>query len=222
MAYYFGFLPSPQLLKMLDDIDEITAPNSKVPYYKHRDLVAHKIAHEMIDKMLIDLLTVIANPERKASMTKVISTVESSTDTLLNLLLTKDDNKQVIPTINFLFDQTLFSDNEGQQRLGFKLDNQSAKRILSGFNAVSADTADISEFKAAIEIMNQEVMTHFVTNFANTLPLGMIKRNSVPIVKASINKGLDIAINRLLPKLDPAGIQRLADFFRPFIVAKSD
>ena len=50
----------------------------------------------------------------------------------------------------------------------------------------------------------------------------MIKRNSIPIAKAGIDKGMGMALNKLLPQLPDAGLNRLARFYRPFLIEMAD
>lgn len=81
---------------------------------------------------------------------------------------------------------------------------------------------DTKTFKTALETMNEETLTHFISRFADTLKLGMIKRKSVPVAKAAIDKGMSMALNKLLPDLPDSSLNRLANYYRPFIVEKPE
>ena len=70
--------------------------------------------------------------------------------------------------------------------------------------------------------MNEDTLTHFITRYAETLKLGMIKRKSVPVAKAAIDKGMSMALNKMLPDLPMSSLNRLANYYRPFIVEKAD
>ena len=80
----------------------------------------------------------------------------------------------------------------------------------------------MSKLKLALETMNEETLTHFISRYAETLKLGIIKRKSVPVAKAAIDKGMSMALNKLLPGLPVDSLNRLADYYRPFIVEKAD
>lgn len=164
----------------------------------------------------------IPNPERQAAMRKIVSTIERATETLLNVLLGKDKNEDIMPSFNFLKNETMFIDNEGTRRVGFKLSKSSADTIVKGFAAITPDDVDESKFKVALETMNEEALTHFISRFTETLKLGMIKRSSIPVAKAGIDKGMSMALNKLLPQLPDAGLNRLARFYEPFLVKISD
>ena len=222
MAHYFGFVPSDKLKVLIVEAEQIIASNEEVAYYPYRDALTHQTARDLIDNLLVGLVDIIPNPERQASMRKVVATVERATDTLLNILLGKENNEEVLPSFHFLRDRATFIDNDGLKRVGFKLTEQDTAVIQKGFAAITPEHADTKTFKMALETMNEQTLTHFISRFAETLKLGMIKRKSVPVAKAAIDKGMNMALNKLLPDLPDSSLNRLANYYRPFIVEKSE
>lgn len=222
MAHYFGFVPSDKLKALIVEAEQIVASNEEVPYYPYRDALTHQTARDLIDNLLVGLVDIIPNPERQASMRKVVVTVERATDTLLNILLGKENNEEVLPSFHFLRDRATFIDNDGLKRVGFKLTEQHTAIIQKGFAAITPEHVDTKAFKTALETMNEETLTHFISRFAETLKLGMIKRKSVPVAKAAIDKGMNMALNKLLPDLPDSSLNRLANYYRPFIVEKPE
>ncbi|KRG34680.1 MULTISPECIES: hypothetical protein [unclassified Psychrobacter] len=222
MAHYFGFVPSDKLKALIIDAEQVIASNEEVEYYPYRDALTHQTARDLIDNLLIGLVDIIPNPERQASMRKIVGTVEKATDTLLNILLGKENNEEVMPSFHFLRDRATFIDNEGVKRVGFKLSDADAQTIEKGFAAITPDQVDMKAFKTALETMNEETLTHFISRYAETLKLGMIKRKAVPVAKAAIDKGMSMALNKLLPDLPDRSLNRLANYYRPFIVEKPE
>lgn len=222
MAHYFGFVPSDKLKALIIDAEQVIASNEEVEYYPYRDALTHQTARDLIDNLLIGLVDIIPNPERQASMRKIVSTVEKATDTLLNILLGKENNEEVMPSFHFLRDRATFIDNEGVKRVGFKLSDADAQTIEKGFAAITPEQVDMKAFKTALETMNEETLTHFISRYAETLKLGMIKRKAVPVAKAAIDKGMSMALNKLLPDLPDRSLNRLANYYRPFIVEKPE
>lgn len=218
MAYYFGFIPSDKLSSMIDEAERIITTNEPIDHYPYRNALTQQIARELNDNLLVSLIDVIPNPERQESMRKIVNTIERTTETLLNVLLGKDTNDDVLPSFNFLKDQSIFIDNQGLRRVGFKLSESSAQTIHKGFAAITPDNVDRAQFKIALETMTDESLTHFMSRFTETLKLGMIKRKSVPVAKAAIDKGMSMALNKLLPQLPDAGLNRLAIFYRPYLI----
>ena len=222
MAHYFGFVPSPTLKNMIDEAEKLIASNVDIPYYPHRNALTQQVARELNDNLLVSLIDVIPNPERKAAMRKIVATIERSTESMLNVLLGKDSNEDIMPSFNFLREQTMFVDNDGIRRVGFQLSEEDARIITEGFAAVTPQSVDNVKFKHALETMNEAALTHFITRFTETLKLGMIKRKSIPVAKAAIDKGTSVALNRLLPQLPDDGLNRLARFYRPYLVNLED
>jgi len=220
MAHYFGFVPSDKLKALISEAEQVVASNEDVEYYPYRDALTHQTARDLTDNLLVGLVEIIPNPERQASMRKIVGTIERATDTLLNILLGKESNKDVLPSFNFLRDHASFTDNKGVQRVGFKLSETDAKTIVEGFAAITPEHVDRAKFKTALETMNEETLTHFVSRYAETLKLGMIKRKSVPVAKSAIDKGMSMALNKLLPDLPNDSLNRLANYYRPFIIEK--
>lgn len=222
MAHYFGFVPSDKLKALIIEAEQVITSNEKVDYYPYRDALTHQTARDLVDNLLIGLVEIIPNPERQAAMRKVVGTVERATDTLLNILLGKENNEEVLPSFHFLRDQATFVDNDGIKRVGFKLSAEDAQIINKGFAAITPEHVDTEPFKTALETMNEATLTHFISRYADTLKLGMIKRKSVPVAKSAIDKGMSMALNKLLPDLPDSSLNRLANYYRPFIIEKPE
>ncbi|AOY42768.1 MULTISPECIES: hypothetical protein [Psychrobacter] len=222
MAHYFGFVPSDKLKVLISEAEQVVASNEQVEYYPYRDALTHQTARDLTDNLLVGLVEIIPNPERQAAMRKIVATIERATDTLLNILLGKENNEDVLPSFHFLKDQATFIDNEGVKRIGFKLSEADARTIVEGFAAITPEHVDRAKFKTALETMNDATLTHFVSRYAETLKLGMIKRKSVPVAKSAIDKGMNMALNKLLPDLPNDSLNRLANYYRPFIIEKPE
>lgn len=222
MAHYFGFVPSDKLKVLISEAEQVVASNEQVDYYPYRDALTHQTARDLTDNLLVGLVEIIPNPERQAAMRKIVATIERATDTLLNILLGKENNEDVLPSFHFLRDQATFIDNEGVKRIGFKLSETDARTIVEGFAAITPEHVDRAKFKTALETMNDATLTHFVSRYAETLKLGMIKRKSVPVAKSAIDKGMNMALNKLLPDLPNDSLNRLANYYRPFIIEKPE
>ena len=121
MAHYFGFIPSDELKILIKEAEQIIESKQSVDYYPYRDVLTKQTAKDLIDNLLVGLIDNIPNPERQAAMSKIIITIEKAADTLLNILLGKENNEEIMPSFNFLKDKATFIDNEGFSRVGFKL-----------------------------------------------------------------------------------------------------
>lgn len=220
MTYYFGFEPTEKLADMIVEAEQIIDSGKDVTYYPLRNNIAQQIGRELLDNMLVNLISVIPDAERQEKMRGIVNKIEGATETMLNILLGKDSNKEVIPNFEYMKNETVFEDNSGDMRVGFQMDDASAKTILEGFDSVTPESVDKEKLVKGLFAMNHAVVDHFITRFSETLPLGLIKRKSVPVAKAGINKALEMAINKLLPQLPIESLNRLVGFYRPFIIEK--
>ena len=222
MTHYFGFIPSQKLSDMIDEAEHLIYSKADVEYYPYRNALVQQIARELNDNFLVRLAQTTPNPERKAAMGKIATTIERSTESMLKVLLGKDNNEDILPSFYFLENETMFIDNAGERRVGFALTEAQSQTIYKGFDAVSDDHVDLASFRQALVTMSDAAMYHFMTRFTQTLKLGMIKRRAIPVTKAAIDKGTGIALNRLLPQLPDDGVNRLAQFYRPYFVEIPD
>ena len=179
MAHYFGFVPSDKLKALISEAEQVVASDEQVEYYPYRDALTHQTARDLTDNLLVGLVEIIPNPERQAAMRKIVNTIERSTDTLLKILLGKENNEDVLPSFHFLRDQSTFIDNEGVTRIGFKLSEANAHIINEGFAAITPEHVDRAKFKTALETMNEATLTHFISRYAETLKLGMINKGGL-------------------------------------------
>lgn len=222
MTRYFGFEPSDELKALIEEAEHIVESGADVQYYHYRDKLTHQTTRDLIDTLLVGLVDIIPDPERKAKMKKIVTKIEGAADTLLNILLGKENNEEVMESFNFLKDKAMFTDNEGVRRVGFKLSQSDAQTIQEGFDATTPEQTDRNKLKESLSTINENTLDHFVVGFADTLKLGMIKRKSVPVAKAAIDKGMSMALNKLMPELKDDSLNRLANYYRPFIVEKAE
>lgn len=222
MTRYFGFVPSDELKALLEEADQVVESGADVEYYKYRDKLTHQTTRDLIDTLLVGLVDIIPDPERQAKMKKIVVRIEGAADTLLNILLGKENNDEVMESFYFLKDNAMFIDNEGVSRVGYKLSEADADKIQAGFDATTPEHTDSIKLKESLSTINENTLNHFIVGFADTLKLGMIKRKSVPVAKAAIDKGMGMALNKLMPELKGDSLNRLANYYRPFIVEKAD
>lgn len=220
-TYYFGFIPSDTLKTQIQQAKNLIDTQDNTPYYPLRDQITRQIAHELIDTLLAELVAVIPNPERKNILQKMTQSIQNTTENLIGHLLSKDDNAQVLQSFLFL-QQSLFIDTQGVQRVGFKMDDQRAKRILSIFDNADQQ-GEISKLQAeelasALDMITHDNLQHFLIDFSQTLNLGLIKRKAIPLAQMAIDKGVGVTVHRLLPQLSSEGRLRLIAHFRQFFV----
>lgn len=220
MSYYFGFIPSAQLNDEINIAYQLINQQSNERYDIHRDKIIHLINHELLDAMLLQLIQSLPDSsERKAHLIKLSHTIQSTSDKLLNTILSPAPNEQVLPSFDFFKQQVLFTDTNGSRRIGLPLDDNFATSLLTTFEQVQqghglAYTKQLSDlFSQLAKICLQ----HFLVDFTKTLPLNMLKRTAIPMADSVISKALDVALHRLIPQMPQDSLVRFTQFYQPMI-----
>ena len=217
MPTFFGFIPSETLLT--DMQYALDHRNSSEPLYPLRDKIALKMVDEILQNILADLLHKFPASEKKETAEKLMGYVKATVSTLLKTLLGKADNAQVQKSIDFL-EQSLFTDAQGQKRVGTILPADLVAQIQQNFTALLNDgdhRAIRMTLKEDYKKFADLMILHFLINFTKTLDLGMIKRKAADLAASGVTKAVHMAIDKLFPTLSKDELKVLAqthgDFF---------
>lgn len=203
MAYYFGFEPSDDLkTKIATFRAAITAGDQEL--YKHRNDVSLQAVEELINYLLTEIVLTLPEGDMKKTMLKVVDIVQSTSTKLLNQILGKDKNADVQKTIDFFENETIKADNNGLERIGFKMTDELYTRMNTIFtNTIESGDGDGAELNKVFDDFTDAVVQHFLMNYSATLKLGMIKRKLLPIADAAIKKGVKVGNKQLFAQLKP-------------------
>lgn len=224
MTTYFGFLPNNELKAKIEETQHIIDNGIHTEYYPYRDEVTKLIAHQLIDNLLNRLVTLVQDPERKQQLDKIVKTVHSTIDTLLASILGKQSNDKVMDSYDFMVNHSLFTDNDGQMRIGFELSNEDAKLINDSFYqaqiAIDKSEPPHAHLQTAAETIINATLHHYLHNFGQTLHLGLLKRGAIPIAETAIAKGSQVAIHKIMPTMPQVAAERLYNHYQKLIVQK--
>ena len=135
MTSYFGILPSAGLNQ---DIQLAQASrDSKEPQYPLRDKISLQLTDELLDNMLIKLVQQFPPSDKRDTTEKLAIKIRGIVETLLKQLLGKAPNEQVLESLSFM-EKSLFTDNEGQQRIGTVLPDTLVADMKKSFAEVAA------------------------------------------------------------------------------------
>lgn len=202
MAYYFGFEPSDDLKNNISAMRAaVEAKDAKL--FEHRDVVVKKMVNELIDILLTQLVHTLPEGNEKKTMLKVSDIVQSTSTKLMGQILGKDDVADVMPTIDFFENKTAKVDANGVERLGFELTSALHEKMHSMFSeAIQNGTADGRALNAVFDEFTDAVVQHFLSDFADTLKLGFVKRKLLPVADSAIKKGVKMGNKQLFPQLN--------------------
>lgn len=218
MSYYFGFEPSDNLKEQIATLREQVEANGSNLYEK-RDTIMLGILDEIIDHLLVKLISLLDEGKKKDTMVKMTNLVRSVSHGLLKQLLGKSSNEEAKPSLDFLFNETINKNADGEDRVGFVMTPELYNAMTGSFAEVFAGNgkAICQEFVTVFNNFADACLKHFVMDFANTLKLGFIKRKAVPVAESAISKGVHMGNKDLFPQLEQEDFEDVANHYQTLI-----
>lgn len=219
MTTYFGFKPTQELQEQIAETVDIVENQVKTDYYVYRDKITKQVAHEIVDNLLSQLVSFIEDPNRKKRLEKVIHTIHGAIDTLLKHVLTKLPNEKAIDSFDFLQNKSVFTDSNGDFKVGFALSDEQIEKIKAHFQQAD-DNADAPHkyLQVVVEVIIDGNLEHFLKDFSKTLHLGMLKRGAIPIAEKAISTAAHIAVHKIMPDMPLEAATRLKEHYKSLIV----
>ncbi|MCY6411481.1 MULTISPECIES: hypothetical protein [Acinetobacter] len=219
MTSYFGILPSAGLSQ---DIKLAQANrDSKEPQYPLRDKISLQLTDELLDNMLIKLVQKFPPSDKRDTTENLAVKIRGIVETLLKQLLGKASNEQVLESLVFM-EKSLFTDNDGQQRIGTVLPDTLVTDMKKSFAEVAAGNgqAQRDALTQQFKTFADALIHHFMTEFNKTLGLGMVKRGVASVATSGVETAVHIVIKKLIPSLSQAELEVFAKHFDQLLVQK--
>ena len=219
MTSYFGIVPSDELKSNIELAH--TNRNDSEPQYPLRDKMALKLNDELIENLLIELVKEFPASEKRDTAEKLAGYVRSTVSVLLKQLLSKTPNEQVLKSLEFL-ENSLFTDNDGQQRIGVVLPDDLVNQMRATFAEVYAGNGKAQREVLAhqFKLFADKIIKHYLTDFNKTLDLGLIKRKASDLATSAVGKAVHMAIDKLFPSLSQAELHAVAKHFDAVLIQK--
>ncbi len=218
--YYFGFFPSDTLDKQIDEVYDLMDNRPDEAFFPQQEKVCNRIAHEIIEELFVKLVSMLEPSKRKDKMNKLIDNINSAIDTMLKHIITEQPNDKVIDSFNFLRNETVFEDNNGNRHIGYALSETDGQKVFNAFEQAKISDKPNDLLITAMHIIIRNNVDHFVGKFGKTLHLGLIKRKAIPIADTAITKACLIAVDKMLPELDKQACIKLADHFEKMLIIR--
>ena len=220
MSYYFGFTPSVELSATIDKAYELIGSKSSERYDVYRDKITQLTSKELMDALLIKLIESLPDDsERKAHLIKTAETIETTSDKLINTLLSPTKNEDVLPSFDFFDQKVLKNTQSGERRISVPLSDELAKNLLATIENVQAGNG-LEEQQNLIRLFSEltkACLQHFLVDFTKTLNLNMLKRAAIPVTDGIIVKVIDIALRRLIPQMPQESLERFTKHYQALI-----
>lgn len=148
----------------------------------------------------------------------LLGILKSTSHMLIRQMLGKASNEDVNRMAQFLRDRRLVLD--GQQRFGFEVPAELAARFDRAFAAIAAGEGEPlrGDIQQAMVAFADLALVRFYDDFVKPMELGFIKRKASDLGRATISKGMHVAVNKLFPTLRQKELQVWADYFSTLFV----
>jgi hypothetical protein len=219
MTAYFGFTPSETLKNNIETaIQQSRAgASSSEPHYLMRDKVSLGITDELIDTMLVQLVHMLPESDKRDTMEKLCNFIKSTVHVLMKQLLSKETDEQVQKSTVFL--EHSIHLKAGQFKVGATMPDDLISQMKASFAQVAAgnDEAVRGDLIIQLKSFSDHMIQHFMADFSQTLDLGMFKRKAEQMARGGITKALHVAINRLIPSLNPTELATFTAYYDALI-----
>ena len=136
MTAYFGFIPTAELQTDIEKALIRAKKSSGEPMYLIRDKVSLGITDELIETLLIQLVHMLPESDKRDTMEKLSNFIKSTVHMLMKQLLSKDSDENVLKSTQFLALST--HTKAGQLRVGNRLPDDLVAQMQASFAAVAA------------------------------------------------------------------------------------
>ena len=217
MTAYFGFVPSAGLQTHIENALIRAKQTGGEPMYIIRDTVSLGITDELIDTLLIQLVHMLPESDKRDTMEKLSNFIKSTVHVLMKQLLGKDTDENVVKSVEFLALST--NVKAGQLRVGTILPDSLVAQMKASFAQVTAGEGKAAKPALATQfkMFNDLIIKHYMEEFNKTLDLGMFKRKASSLAQSGITKAVHVAIDKLIPSLNQVELEAFTQHYDTII-----
>lgn len=178
--------------------------------------LAQRYADEIVDALILNLLNgASADSAAPKALETVASLIKSTVHSLIKQVLSKLDNKELQPVAAYINEcRTLLNDGEGvREFISFELSEVDYANLHSVWSATAQGQVNKKALNDSMLRFSALAIAAFYEDSAKALKLGFIARNVFSVGQSAINKGSQMAINRLIPALREHEAKDFATYF---------
>jgi hypothetical protein len=217
MTMYFAFKLAPATQEKMDLLlSNLDAGVSEPQYALHE-----KLSVELVDEILKNLVEGLLNigpRESSGVLQTFLSILKSTSHMLVKQLLGKESNAQINKNAKYLRDHAVVLN--GEKRFGFAFSDDMAAKFDAYFSAVERDEGDVlkPQILALMLEFAEAAMKSFLDEFVQPMELGFIKRKAVDIGRATMHKGMTVAMTKMVPTLGHNQLKAFVQYYREIMI----
>lgn len=219
MSTYFAFPLADSVQKSMDELLRNLASGVAAPQHELHTRVSIELNDEILRTAVEDLINRF-QPEGESAgiLDTLLKVLKGTAHMLIRQLLGKAANEDVSRMAQYLRNHRL--ELNGRALYGFVLPEELAERFRNVFAAITRGEGEQhnAELHAVMQQFSALAMQHFYDQFVAPMNLGFIKRKASDLGRATIGKGIDVAINKLFPQMKQKELLVFAQYFSTLLI----
>jgi hypothetical protein len=218
MTTYFAFKLAEPTRKGLDELLGNLDAGVSAPQHDLHTRVSVELVDETLRNCVEELIARFQGSEGAGVLHTLLGLLKSTSHMLVRQILGKTGNDEVNRMAKYLRDRRLLLN--GQPLFGFPMPDE----MIARYRSIFADIAKGEGEKRKPELnqlmlqFTDLALVRFFDDFVAPMDLGFIKRKASDLGRATISKGMHVAVNRLIPSLGQKELEIYASYFDELFV----
>ena len=221
MSTYFAFKLAEPVQQRIDELLKNLDARVGAPQHDLHTQVSIEMADEVMRVCVEEIIARFqagGAGEGAGVLHTLLGILKSTSHMLIRQLLGKTGNDEVNRMAGFLRDRRHVL--SGQVLVGFEVPADVAARFERVFAAIAAGEGESvrGEVQQAMLAFSDLGLLRFYDDFVAPMQLGFLKRKGSDLGRATISKGMHVAVNKLFPNLGQKELKVWADYFSTLFV----
>lgn len=221
MSTYFAFPLTAPVQQRLDELLRNLDSRASAPQHDLHTQVSIEVSDEVLRACVEEMIARFqagGDGEGAGILHTLLGILKSTSHMLIRQMLGKAPNEDVNRMAGFLRDRRLTLN--GQPLFGFAMPAELSARFERAFAAIAAGQGEAQrgEVQQIMLTFADLALARFYDDFIAPMNLGFLKRKGSDLGRATISKGMHVAVNKLFPGLKQKELQIWADYFSTLFV----
>lgn len=222
MSTYFAFQLAAPVQQRLDELLKNLGTRASAPQHDLHTRVSIELSDEILRVCVEEIIARFqaggAGAEGTGILHTMLGILKSTSHMLIRQMLGKAPNEDVNRMAQYLRDRRL--QLNGRELIGFELPADLAARFDGIYAAVAAGQGEAhrKDIQQAMLAFSDLALARFYDDFIAPMELGFIKRKGSDLGRATIAKGVHVAVNKLFVGLNEKEIKVWGDYFQTMFV----
>lgn len=221
MSTYFAFPLSAPVQQRLDELLKNLDSRASAPQHDLHTQVSIEISDEIMRACVEEIIARFqagGDGEGAGILHTMLGILKSTSHMLIRQMLGKASNEDVNRMAQYLRDRRLALN--GQVLFGFPVPTDLAARFEQAFAHIDAGNGEAhrADVQQAMLAFADLALIRFYDDFIKPMELGFIKRKASDLGRATIAKGVHVAVSKLFSGLKQKELKIWSDYFSTLFV----